>query len=188
MDAAEQIFLDKGVAATSIDAIVAAADVAKGTFYIHFESKEQLLFALRQRFVHTFCADLQAAMDRRPAGDLKGRLRAWLETSVDVYLDRTALHDMVFHEFRPDEPRAKHHNPIAEQLAGLLGQGTRAGAWSVEAPGLTAVMLFHALHGALHDAIDANEAGAPVHRKRLARSLGAFFQRVVAPVLPPSGR
>jgi AcrR family transcriptional regulator len=179
MDAAEQIFLDRGVAATSIDAIVAAADVAKGTFYIHFESKEQLLFALRQRFVHTFCDDLQAAMNRRPVGDLKGRLRAWLATSVDVYLDRTALHDMVFHEFRPDEPRAKHQNPIAEQLAGLLAQGTRDGAWSVETPELTAVMLFHALHGALHDAIDASETGAPVNRKRLARALGSFFQRVV---------
>ena len=51
MDAAERIFLSKGIAGTSVDEIVAAADVAKGTFYIHFESKEKLLLALQHRFV-----------------------------------------------------------------------------------------------------------------------------------------
>lgn len=176
MDAAERIFLDKGVAATSVDEIVAAADVAKGTFYIHFESKERLLLSLQQRFIDTFCRDLRAAMNRRRAGDWKGRLRAWVETSVDVYLDRSALHDVVFHQFRPDDPLAKHDNPIVGELAELLGQGTRAGAWSVEAPYLTAIMLFHAVHGALHEGI---EARAVADRKRLTRALGSFFRRAV---------
>src|SRR5580698_4396368 len=82
MDAAERIFLDKGVSATSVDEIVAAADVAKGTFYLHFESKELLLLSLQRRFISTFRADLQASMSRRRAEDWKGRLRAWVETSV----------------------------------------------------------------------------------------------------------
>src|SRR5580704_1703799 len=128
MDAAERIFLDKGVAATSVDEIVSAADVAKGTFYIHFESKERLLLSLQQRFIDTFCRDLKAAMDRRRAGDWNGRLRAWVETSVEVYHDRTALHDVVFHQFRPDDPGAKHDNPIVDELAEFLAQGTHAGA------------------------------------------------------------
>ncbi len=176
MDAAERIFLDKGIAATSVDEIVAAADVAKGTFYIHFESKEKLLGALRQRFVVSFCGSFQAAMNRRRADDWKGRLRAWLEAGVDGYLDRTAVHDLVFHEFRPDDPRAKHGNPIVDQLAELLGQGTRAGAWSVDAPHFTAIMLFHALHGAVDDAIDAR---TEVSRKRFVRVLEAFFHRAI---------
>jgi AcrR family transcriptional regulator len=176
MDAAERIFLRKGVAATSVDEIVAAADVAKGTFYIHFESKERLLVALRQRFVTRFSGDLLAAMNRRRADDWKGRLRAWLEVGVDVYLDRNALHDVVFHEFRADDPRTKHDNPIIDQLAGLLTEGTRAGAWSVEVPHLTAVLLFHALHGALDDAIDGTKN---VNRKRLTRALEVFFCRAV---------
>ena len=177
MDAAERIFLDKGVAATSVDEIVAAADVAKGTFYIHFESKELLLLSLQQRFVSAFSSDLYAAMNRRRADDWQGRLHAWVETGVDVYLDRSALHDVVFHQFRPDEPRAKHTNPIVDQLAEFLEKGTRAGAWSVAAPHLTAVMLFHALHGALHDAIDTTKA---VNRRHLSRTLTAFFHRVVS--------
>lgn len=176
LDAAERIFLAKGVAATSVDEIVAAADVAKGTFYLHFESKEHLLLSLQQRFVATFCRDLEAAMDRRRKDDWTGRLKAWVETGVDVYLDRTALHDVVFHQFRPEQPRAKHENPLAHQLAELLEKGTRAGAWSVGDPEVTAVMLFHALHGALHDAVDPR---VQTNRRRLARTLGTFFHRVV---------
>jgi AcrR family transcriptional regulator len=176
LDAAERIFLAKGVAATSVDEIVAAADVAKGTFYLHFESKEHLLLSLQQRFVATFCRDLEVAMDRRRKDDWTGRLKAWVETGVDVYLDRTALHDVVFHQFRPEQPRAKHENPLAHQLAELLEKGTRAGAWSVGDPEVTAVMLFHALHGALHDAVDPR---VRTNRRRLARTLGTFFHRVV---------
>jgi AcrR family transcriptional regulator len=176
MDAAERIFLSKGVAATSVDEIVVAADVAKGTFYLHFESKEQLLFALQQRFVATFAGALEAAMDRRRADDWKGRLRAWIEAGVDGYLDHTALHDVVFHEFRPDGPRARHDNPIVDKLAELLREGTGAGVWSVETPPFTASMLFHALHGALDDAIVATKE---VNRKRLSRALEAFFHRAI---------
>ena len=176
MDAAARIFVAKGVAATSVDEIVAAADVAKGTFYIHFESKDHLLIALQQRFVATFCRDLQVAMSRRRAGDSKGRLLAWVQAGVDGYLDHRALHDVVFHQFRPHDSGAKHENPMVVQLADLLGQGTRAGAWSVEAPALTALMLFHALHGALDEAIGT---ATPVSRKGLAHALQAFFRRAV---------
>jgi AcrR family transcriptional regulator len=179
MDAAERIFLDKGVATTSVDEIVAAADVAKGTFYIHFESKEHLLLSLQKRFVATFCSALLAAMNRRRAGDWRGRLQAWLGASVDFYFDRSAVHRVVFHEFRPERPHAKDDNPIVDQLAALLEQGTKAGAWSVDAPHLTAVLLFHALHGAVHDAIDATTLATPMNRKRFARGLATFSHRAV---------
>jgi AcrR family transcriptional regulator len=176
MDAAERIFLHKGIAATSVDEIVSAALVAKGTFYIHFESKAQLLLALQQRFVASFCGDLEAAMNGRREGDWKGRLGAWVKAGVDGYLDRAAVHDIVFHEFRPEGPRVKHDNPIVDQLAEFLRRGTQAGAWSVASPHLTAVMLFHALHGVFDDAMNAT---TEVNRKRLSRALEAFFHRAV---------
>jgi AcrR family transcriptional regulator len=181
LDAAERLFREQGVAATSVDEIVVAAGVAKGTFYLHFEAKEKLLSALQQRFVASFHAALEAAMNRRRAADWQGRLHAWLAAAVDFYLDRTELHDIVFHEFRAEEgPRAKHENPIAEQLAELLGAGTRAGAWSVAVPHFSAIALFSALHGALDDALASSpSARKAVNRKQLTRALDAFFQRAV---------
>ncbi len=41
--AAYQLFLEKGVAKTSVDEIVKGANVAKGTFYLYFHDKEHLL-------------------------------------------------------------------------------------------------------------------------------------------------
>lgn len=42
-DAANALFLHDGVESTTVDAIVAAAGVSKGTFYLHFPRKEDLL-------------------------------------------------------------------------------------------------------------------------------------------------
>jgi AcrR family transcriptional regulator len=174
MDAAERLFLAQGIAATSVDAIVAGADVAKGTFYLHFQSKEQLLAALQQRFIDDFSADLQTAIDKRPADDWHGRLRAWVAAGVNGYLDRIALHEVVFHEFRPEDRHATHRNSTVEQLAEFLAQGSRAGAWMMEDPPLQALMLFHALHGSVGEAVKTHG-----NRKHLTRSLQAFFERAV---------
>ena len=50
IDAAHRLFLDKGFEATSVGEIVEAADVAKGTFYFYFKTKDDILLALRARF------------------------------------------------------------------------------------------------------------------------------------------
>ena len=42
-EAANRLFLEHGVDATTVDAICAAAGVAKGTFYLYFHRKEDLL-------------------------------------------------------------------------------------------------------------------------------------------------
>ncbi len=40
---AYDLFITKGYENTSVDEIIAKAEIAKGTFYYHFESKEQIL-------------------------------------------------------------------------------------------------------------------------------------------------
>jgi AcrR family transcriptional regulator len=176
MDAAEQLFLGRGIAATSVDAIVARADVAKGTFYLHFQSKEHLLAALQQRFIDDFRADLHTAIERCRPGDWQARLRAWVAAGVNGYLDRRALHDLVFHEFRPEARHATHKNSTVDQLAEFLAQGARAGAWTMNDPRLHAIMLFHALHGA----VDHATTKSRVDRKRLTRAVQKFFGGALA--------
>lgn len=48
LEAAYELFLEKGVAKTSIDEIVKKAHVAKGTFYLYFHDKEHLADYLTQ--------------------------------------------------------------------------------------------------------------------------------------------
>jgi AcrR family transcriptional regulator len=176
MDAAERLFLAKGVAATSVDEIVTAADVAKGTFYVHFPSKEHLLAALQHRFVTSFADLILAAMDSQPADDWRGRLGAWAAAGVNGYLDQVALHDVVFHEIRIEDRRLKHENVLLDRLASFLAAGTRAGAWAVDEPRRTAVMLFGALHAAVDDTL---AEGPAVDRARLLRAVDQFVHRAV---------
>src|SRR5882724_1346564 len=42
-DAANRLFIERGVDATTVDAICAAAGVSKGTFYLYFRRREDLL-------------------------------------------------------------------------------------------------------------------------------------------------
>ena len=49
LDAAEQLFSEHGVDGTKIDDIVAAADLARGTFYYNFKTKDELVVGLAKR-------------------------------------------------------------------------------------------------------------------------------------------
>lgn len=51
VDAALAVFAARGVAATSVDDIVKAAGVAKGTFYLYFTTKDDAVTAVAERMV-----------------------------------------------------------------------------------------------------------------------------------------
>lgn len=59
------LFLAQGFAATTLDQIAAAAEVSRRSFFHHFASKEDLVFAWQD----SFCQDLIAALADRPAGE-----------------------------------------------------------------------------------------------------------------------
>lgn len=52
MTSAQRLFLKHGVGSTTIEQITSGAEVAKGTFYLYFSSKEDVLEALRERFAN----------------------------------------------------------------------------------------------------------------------------------------
>jgi len=67
MDAAERLFLEQGVAPTTIEQITDGAGVAKGTFYLYFSSKEDILVALGDRFGAQHLATIKTALAKVPA-------------------------------------------------------------------------------------------------------------------------
>lgn len=60
--AALKLFKEKGFEAASVDEIVNLADIVKGTFYYHFESKEQVLISLRLDAVNRALEQAEAAV------------------------------------------------------------------------------------------------------------------------------
>jgi AcrR family transcriptional regulator len=86
LDAATWVFARKGYRTAGISDIIARAGVARGTFYLYFESKEQVFLAIVEDF-HTrvkraFEALDDAAAAARPRGPravLQASFRGWLE-------------------------------------------------------------------------------------------------------------
>ena len=128
MDAAQRLFVARGVEATTIDDIVAAAGVAKGTYYHYFAAKTDIVLALRDRFSAGFLARIAGALATLPAESAEAQLVAWTRTAVAAYLDTVALHDVVFHDFGHDKRRSREKDAVLDQLQGLLIAGRDAGA------------------------------------------------------------
>jgi AcrR family transcriptional regulator len=152
MNAAERLFLDQGVAATTIEQITSGAGVAKGSFYLHFTAKEDVVAALRLRFAERVGGIITSAVDRVATDDWGDRLAAWLTACAEGYATFATLHDMVFRDVPPPTNAGLADNPLIDGLTQLLAAGDAAGAWRLEDPRFTAIFLFNALHGVILDA------------------------------------
>lgn len=174
MASAQKLFLKHGVAATTIDQITAGAKVAKGTFYLYFASKEEVLAALEERFAAEHLAKIRAAVDAVAPHDWKGKLGAWAAAGVGSYLDAIQLHDILFFGSRPVTREGLVDSIVIDHLEALLSAGKRAGAWQVEDCRFAAVFLFSGLHAVVDDAYSKKR----VQRERLANRLREHFFRV----------
>lgn len=175
MDAAQTLFLQKGFAATNVSEIVAGAEVAKGTFYTYFNTKDEILAALRVRYISDFHQTVVAALGQC-AGSWPDRLDTCMSSCVAAYLQNVPLHDLVFHEYRPANRSLKSDNPVTALLAGVLKDGMAAGAWHVPDPHLSAVMLFSAFHGAVEDTLSRDQ---PVDEAGLTKAVSAFCRNAL---------
>lgn len=64
MDAAEELFLERGFGGTAIDEILARTGMTKGAFFHHFPSKQDLAHALIDRYAALDLGHLDAKMAR----------------------------------------------------------------------------------------------------------------------------
>jgi TetR/AcrR family transcriptional regulator, fatty acid metabolism regulator protein len=57
----EEVLFEKGFHDTSMDEIAARVGIAKGTLYLHFARKEDMVYAIFERLLNTFKARIEAA-------------------------------------------------------------------------------------------------------------------------------
>lgn len=82
--AAVELFLEQGLAAVTIDQIVAAAGIAKGSFYRYFEDKEQVVEVLLEPLTQALLAAFDACEQALDRADSDAAIRA-------AYLDLARL-------------------------------------------------------------------------------------------------
>ena len=83
LDAAVQVIRSKGLSATSVDELCAAAGVTKGAFFHHFESKQALAVAAAEHWSQTTGA-LFAAADYHSIADPLDRILGYLDLRAQL--------------------------------------------------------------------------------------------------------
>ncbi|CAM3823435.1 TetR/AcrR family transcriptional regulator [Xenorhabdus thuongxuanensis] len=165
MAAAEQLFLAQGVDATTINEIVELAQVAKGTFYHYFASKNKLLEAMGERYTAQFLMRLEEAVNTCKPDDWLGRLCTWIRVSIEIYVETYRTHDIVYTNHHHHNRNNQEKNTILEQLQTILESGTQAKAWQVDQPRITALLIYAGVHGATDDVIVSSQSNREVFIK-----------------------
>ncbi len=120
LDTAEGLFARHGYRAVGIDAVLAAAGVAKMTLYKHFRSKEELIAAVLERRGNAIAAGLAEGIAAAPE-DPRARLLAvfdWLEEAVRS----PEFHGCLFIKASSEYPAAED---LPRQAAEDFKQGCR---------------------------------------------------------------
>lgn len=103
IDAAQAAFEAKGYIEVTVDDIVRGAGASRGTFYLYFESKADVMKAVLDRLHasegHRRLLDHFAALE----GPTVDALQAWIEEYVDFYEANRGLHRAI-HQAQSAEP------------------------------------------------------------------------------------
>lgn len=142
LQAAEEVLLEKGYHDTSMDEIASRVGIAKGTLYLHFAKKEDLISTFFERQLKSILSELEQI------DAMQGTAQAKLEFLVRVlyqnYSGRNAqliymLHHNVDFKFAIlNQPDSMMHR-ISMKVRTLLDEGKANGEFDVTLP--TDIML-----------------------------------------------
>src|SRR4051794_30031804 len=159
LDAAEAVLLERGLAATTMADVAAVAGIAKGTTYLYFTSKAELLAGLRSRYLERFADALTnaPALARKAAA---ARLDHFIRAFFDFSVAHARLHHLLFQEAGFSEADA--FASMRALLAELIADGVDDGEFQSDDVELVTDFLLHGLHGALLHTMHE----APPNRRR----------------------
>jgi TetR/AcrR family transcriptional repressor of nem operon len=164
LDAAQQVLLRRGPDAATMADVADAASLAKGTVYLYFASKAELLAGLRGRYFERLTAVLGDPASTRPAAPpttAAARIEALVAASYDFALANHELHHALFHEAGLGEHGT--FTRAREAVAELVAAGAASGELDVPDPALATDFVLHGLHGILVAASHRPSS----HRRRL---------------------
>jgi AcrR family transcriptional regulator len=133
VDVAERLFTEHGYAGTSLDAIVAGADVTKGALYHHYSGKQALFEAVFERVESDGADQIQAALAGHgdPWEKAIAGLRAFLDVVRQPSYSRIVVQDgpsVLGHErFREQEERSTF-----DYVLDIVRAVLAAGEWHVD--------------------------------------------------------
>src|SRR3954462_5634273 len=129
---ARRIFSQKGYHATSIHDIIENADIARGTFYLYFESKRAIFDELLDGLVTTLQAQVKrievGAAAPPPVDQMNATVERVLQTLLDNReLPRILLREAVGIDVDFDRKLSEFYGRIEAMIIGALNTGRQLG-------------------------------------------------------------
>lgn len=167
LDAAERVLLARGYASTTVADVADAAGLAKGTVYLQFASKNDLIAALRARYLARFVGAMQSRQT-----SARKRLLAMVRGLYEFSITHHQLHHVLFHEagFSENDAFAAARRLTVE----IIRAGVEQGEFTVADPDTAAAFVLHGMHGALIEALHGG-----IDRKRFEKTVDELVLRCV---------
>lgn len=130
IDAAENVFAEKGYAPATLDDIAQTAGYTKGAIYKHFATKEDLFLAVSDRYWRRYFdnfSDVMSSAERIGSRELDQIAARWRQLSRDRGADHAALgHEFTLYLVRNPDVRervAQKRSEVVEALATFIVEG-----------------------------------------------------------------
>lgn len=133
--AAYGLFTEKGVAKTSVDEIVRRANVAKGTFYLYFQDKDQLLQQLVYDISARVLEEAYAWLEARRTPDFVENVLLMLDYIIEYFKRNKLVLRLVERNFSwPMVARqmSERSDPLWDRLMSDLERSPQASRYSEE--------------------------------------------------------
>jgi AcrR family transcriptional regulator len=149
LDAAEDVFAEKGFAPATLDDIAHAAGYTKGAIYKHFATKEDLFLAVSDRYWRRYFenfAEVMSSAGQVGSRELDEIAARWRQLSRDRGAEHAALgHEFTLYLLRNPDARdrvAAKRSEVVDALAKFIVVGIdRLGATLLMAPQTFAQLL-----------------------------------------------
>lgn len=190
LEAARRLFTQKGYEATTVQDLIDAVGIAKGTFYHHFRSKSEVLDGVIETLVQEVTRLMQAVVEDPQADALTKFHRIFTQANAWKLQHRDLMLELLRVLYRPENAALRERLRRASVQAGapflgaVIRQGVAEGVFQVEDPEETAAILLHmgqALGETLAEVLLAGLPQEAVARQvaRKAKAYEAGLERVL---------
>ena len=172
LDTSLQLFMKKGFDATSISDILSQLDIARGTLYYHFESKEAIMDAIIERLLNQVLEKIEKLMTNNSLSQAEKFMGFFTSINLTQLTGDEEIVDYfnqpqnaLFHE-KSNRLLIKKLSPV---LAQIISEGMESGLFDTPFPAETAELILVGITGF----VDSKDS--PVEENQTNRRMESFL-------------